>query len=123
METINIPVSANGANPVVVMVNGVKYIIPRGQNVSVPGGVADVVRGMLDWPQPDTPVNNDRILPIVSASDNGKILRVVNGQWAASDETVELPAVSGDDDDKVLTVVDGAWAAAALPADDTQAET
>lgn len=143
METINIPLSASGANPVVVIVNGVKYIIPRGQNVSVPGGVADVVRGMLDWPQPDTPVKNDRILPIVSASDNDTILRVVNGQWAASDETVELPevsgdydgkilavssgkwaaaaetkelpAVTGDDDDKVLTVVSGAWAAAALP--------
>lgn len=143
METINIPVSASGANPVVVFVNGVKYIIPRGQNVSVPSGVADVVRGMLDWPQADTPVNNDRILPIVSDSDNGKILRVVNGQWAASAETVELPAVSttdngklltvssgkwnkadapkelpavtGDDDNKVLTVVSGAWAAAELP--------
>lgn len=120
METINIPLSANGANPVVVMVNGVKYIIPRGQNVSVPGGVADVVRGMLDWPEADTPVNNDRILPIVSATDNGKILRVVDGKWAVSEETVELPAVSGDDDDKVLTVVDGVWAAAALPADDSE---
>lgn len=148
METINIPLSANGANPVVVMVNGAKYIIPRGQNVSVPGGVADVVRGMLDWPEADIPVNNDRILPIVSASDNGKILRVVDGKWAVSDETVELPAVTttdngkilavssgtwskadetkelpavtGDDDDKVLTVVSGAWAAADLPADDTE---
>ena len=140
METINIPKSADGLNPVVVFVNGVKYIIPRGSNVSVPEGVADIVRGMLDWPQADTPVNNDRILPVVSASDNGKILRVVggkwavsaetvelpavtttengkilavsSGKWAAADETKELPAVSGDDDDKVLTVVSGAWAAA-----------
>lgn len=122
MTTINIPVSANGANPVVVFVNGVKYIIPRGTNVTVPEGVADIVAGMLDWPQADTPVNNDRILPVVSEADNGKIPRVVGGQWVVSDETVELPAVSGDDDDKVLTVVDGAWAAAELPADDSDAK-
>lgn len=118
MTTINIPVSANGANPVLVFVNGVKYTIPRGQDISVPDGVAKVVEGMLDWPQAGTPVNNDRILPVVTGADDGKILRVVNGAWTASDETVELPTVSGDDDDKVLTVVDGAWAAAALPADD-----
>ena len=123
MATINIPASADGLNPVVVMLNGVKFIIPRGQNVSVPDGVADIVKGMLAWPQADTPVNNDRILPIVSASDNGKILRVVNGQWAVSAETVELPAVTGDDNGKVLAVSSGAWAAADLPAELPDAST
>lgn len=54
-------------------------------------------------------------LPAVSSTDNGSILKVVDGKWAKGAETKELPnpatATAGD----VLTVVDGAWAAAALP--------
>ena len=54
-------------------------------------------------------------LPAVSSTDNGSILKVVDGKWAKGSETKELPnaatATAGD----VLTVVDGAWAAAALP--------
>ena len=54
-------------------------------------------------------------LPTVTADDNGKLLTVVSGKWAAAAAPKELPAVTGDDDDKVLTVVSGAWAAANLP--------
>ena len=36
-------------------------------------------------------VNNGRVLPTVSTSDNGKILRVVGGVWSAE----ELPVASG----------------------------
>lgn len=54
-------------------------------------------------------------LPSVSGSDNGKVLTVVEGDWAAADPVAELPAVSGSDNGKVLTVSSGAWTAADLP--------
>lgn len=54
-------------------------------------------------------------LPSVSGDDNGKILTVSSGKWAAALPASQLPAVTGDDDNKVLTVVSGAWAAANLP--------
>ena len=47
-------------------------------------------------------------LPDVSATDNGDILRVVNGAWAKAD--AELPAVSATDNGSVLKVVEGVWA-------------
>lgn len=144
--TITIPMDGRGDTPVTVYVNGVKYAVPRGVEVTVPDAVAAETQKLgiallkeaddgTMWAMPKvTAADNGKILkvadgkwtmedvptelPAVSTTDNGKILRVVNGKWAVSDETVELPAVSGDDDDKVLTVVSGAWAAAALPADD-----
>lgn len=55
-------------------------------------------------------------LPAVTASDNGKVLKVTDGAWAAGAETVELPAVTSSDEGKVLTVnSSGKWVAAALP--------
>ncbi len=55
-------------------------------------------------------------LPEVSASDNGKVLMVVDGQWAAAAIPSQLPAVTSSDSGKVLTVsAQGAWGAAALP--------
>ena len=49
-------------------------------------------------------------VPAVTGSDNGKVLRVVSGAWAASAETKELPTVTSSDNGKVLKVVSGAWA-------------
>ena len=47
-------------------------------------------------------------LPAVSGSDNGKVLKVIEGEWAkGTDES--LPAVTADDNGKVLKVADGAW--------------
>lgn len=55
-------------------------------------------------------------LPEVSASDNGKVLMVVDGKWAAAAIPSQLPAVTSSDSGKVLTVsAQGAWGAAALP--------
>lgn len=54
-------------------------------------------------------------LPNVSSDNNGQILTVVNGKWAAAAPASQLPAVTAANDGQVLTVVSGAWAAAALP--------
>lgn len=51
-------------------------------------------------------------LPEVSATDNGDVLTVVEGEWAAAAPNV-LPTVTAEDNGDVLTVVDGEWAAAA----------
>lgn len=50
-------------------------------------------------------------LPSVSGSDNGAVLLVSSGKWAKGTLAKELPAVTGEDDGKVLKVVNGAWAA------------
>lgn len=53
-------------------------------------------------------------LPEVDSSDNGKVLMVVNGEWALAEISfpVELPTVTADDNGKSLKVVSGEWAAA-----------
>lgn len=45
-------------------------------------------------------------LPEVDASDNGDVLTVVSGEWAAAAPAGGLPSVSSTDEGKVLTVVD-----------------
>ena len=63
-------------------------------------------------------------LPNVSASDNGKILGVADGEWAVIDAPVELPSVSSTDNGKVLGVVEGEWAAVdTTPEETTDSET
>ena len=57
--------------------------------------------------QPKTGSGSD--LPIVTVDDNGKILKVINGEWNKGDETKELPDVTVQDDGKVLKVSNGAW--------------
>ena len=49
-------------------------------------------------------------VPEVTSADNNKILKVVDGAWAASEAPTELPAVTSSDNGKVLEVSDGAWA-------------
>ena len=49
-------------------------------------------------------------MPTVTGSDNGKVLTVVTGAWAAAAIPAQLPAVTADDNGKVLKVADGAWA-------------
>lgn len=56
------------------------------------------------------------MLPKAAQTDNGKVLTVdATGAWVAANPASQLPAVSADNDGEVLTVVSGAWAAADLP--------
>lgn len=52
-------------------------------------------------------------LPEVDASDNGDVLTVVSGEWAAAAPAGGLPEVTSSNNGQVLTVVSGEWATAA----------
>ena len=54
-------------------------------------------------------------VPAPTDANNGKIVKIVSGEYSLVNETVELPAVTSSDNGKVLRVVSGAWAAAQLP--------
>ena len=58
---------------------------------------------------------SDTILPIVTSSDNGKVLGVVNGVWDKANPPTELPAVTSSDNGKVLSVSNGNWNKNTLP--------
>ena len=49
-------------------------------------------------------------LPDVTSADNGKILKVVSGEWNKADAPREVPVIGLGDNDKVLTVESGAAA-------------
>lgn len=51
----------------------------------------------------------DESLPDVTAADNGKVLKVANGEWEVGEETKELPTVTASDNNKVLKVAGGTW--------------
>ncbi len=54
----------------------------------------------------------NKLLPDVTATDNGDVLTVVDGAWTTANVPSELPSVTADDNGDVLKVVDGAWAKA-----------
>jgi hypothetical protein len=58
---------------------------------------------------------SDALLPTVSSTDNGKVLGVSSGAWAAVDAPSGLPSVSSTDNGKVLGVSSGAWATVDAP--------
>ena len=55
-------------------------------------------------------------VPTVTASNNGEILKVENGQWTVGQAPTGVPDVTASDDGKVLQVSNGEWTAQdALP--------
>lgn len=59
-------------------------------------------------------LNTDELLPSVGVNNNGQVLGVVNGKWAATKAASGLPEVTTADNDKVLMVVDGIWIAGSI---------
>lgn len=49
-------------------------------------------------------------LPEVTSSNNGDVLTVVSGEWAAAAPVSDLPEVTSSNNGQVLKVVDGEWA-------------
>lgn len=57
---------------------------------------------------------SDVLLPAITSSNNGQILKVVNGAWSVGDAPTSLPAITAADNGKLLKVSNGAWAIEAL---------
>ena len=57
----------------------------------------------------DISVTTTTALPDVTDADNGSILKVIDGIWNKSTESIELPSVTSSDNGSVLQVVGGNW--------------
>ncbi len=54
-------------------------------------------------------VSADQLLPKVTTTQNGKILKVTSGKWATGNAPTGLPAVSASDNGKTMVVANGSW--------------
>lgn len=75
----------------------------QGLYVALGGDLSDTYEGIADG----VAVSNYVTIP--------DMIEAISAQVAGSSKTSELPVVTAEDDGKVLTVVDGAWAANSLP--------
>ena len=112
-----ITIPSDRGNPVIVVVNGRKYIYAAGSTETVPDEVAALLESNAEIKAvPD----RDVFAPLSAAGreDGSDVIPVYadkNGQlWVRkSDIGSGLPAVTADDNGDVLTVVSGAWGKAA----------
>ena len=120
--TIKIP---EGNHPYVCNINGVKYYYAAGSTVEVPDAVAALIQqnasnefvsdGLTEVAIPKDGASGQVLyrtdygakwdalpeeLPAVSSTDNGKVLKVVSGEWAMGDAPSGLPTVSASDNGK-----------------------
>lgn len=89
------------------MINTIEAL--RGLYVALGGDISDVAN-VTTIPEMLTLISTVAAaaaseLPVVNATDNGKVLAVVDGNWDKANAPTELPAVTGDDIGKVVSVV------------------
>lgn len=53
-------------------------------------------------------VNNSPGIPEVTSDDDGKVLKVIDGEWNKGTDD-GLPEVTSDDNDKIMKVINGVW--------------
>lgn len=79
----------------------------------------DALDAIADWLEAHT-LETGAELPVVTAANNGAVLKVVNGAWAIGSDAAgdTLPVVTASDAGAVLTVTEqGVWAAVAPEAE------
>ena len=122
--TVNGAVASSAADAYGILPERVAFKQPTGRVYIAVGGTIDMsdpansgvtltdamklaLTGINFIPEPQAAPE----LPSVSGSDNGKVLKVVSGAWAAASEVQGLPAVTAEDEGAYLMVVDGVWTA------------
>lgn len=73
--------------------------------------IPDIINTIAERVAQISQTASENALPDVTEANNGQVLTVVDGAWAAADAPKELPVVTADNNGDVLTVVNGAWAA------------
>lgn len=108
-KTVTIPA---GDNPFICKINDVYYSYPAGATVEVPDEVAALIQANAGNREKSNGLS-DIAIPRDGETGNVLTRTADGAKWAtpAAPEP-ELPSVSGSDNGKVLKVVEGAWAAA-----------
>lgn len=108
-KTVTIPA---GDNPFICKINDVYYSYPAGTTVEVPDAVAALIQANAGNREKSNGLS-DIAIPRDGETGNVLTRTADGAEWAApAAPEPELPSVSGSDNGKVLKVVEGAWAAA-----------
>ena len=111
-KTVTIP---SGDNPFIAKINDKYYSYPAGTTVEVPDEVAALI-GSIEGNDPPATIPAAPVMPRGGAVNDVLTRTATGAEWKApATPASELPAVSGTDNGKVLKVVEGAWAAASAP--------
>ena len=104
--TTSSEVPEQGGTTFSLVTTGEKYFWDNKQDALISGSTIKTINGNSILGSGNLVVSG---LPSVTTTDNGKVLKVVNGGWEPSTGGSGLPSVTTTDNGKVLKVVDGGW--------------
>lgn len=107
-KTVTIPA---GDNPFICKINDVYYSYPAGATVEVPDEVAALIQANAGNREKSNGLS-DIAIPRDGNVDDVLTRTADGAAWATPSSGSSLPTVTADDNGDVLTVVEGAWAAA-----------